>query len=74
MVKSKHQGINSSNKRQKVEEKLEDAVWFLKKCNAPAEIIKDAEKILDADTSTLGDVQKILQRAHTSQQSQYRQL
>ena len=61
--KSKHQGTKSSNKRQKVEEKLEDAVWFLKKCNAPAEIIEDAEKILDADTSTLGDVQKILQRA-----------
>jgi len=61
--KSKHQGTNSSNKRPKVEEKLEDAVWFLKKCNAPTEIIEDAEKILDADTSTLGDVQKILQRA-----------
>jgi len=63
--KSKHQGSKSSNKRQKVqvEEKLEDAVWFLKKCNAPAEIIEDAERILNADTSTLGDVQKILQRA-----------
>jgi len=61
--KSKHQGSNSSNKRPKVEEKLEDAVWFLKKCNAPAEIIKDAEKILNTDTSSLGDVQKILQRA-----------